>query len=77
MDTKRPGNANILPDRLWQEGSSEPRPFGRRTAPGHGSSPGIAHSPRAEVLPQQREKRVGHGSVLLLIPSKQLALSVL
>ena len=61
---------------MAKEVPSEKRNHGRGTAPGHNSSPGIAHSAKAEVASQQVKEMVAHdGSFsFLLIPTKLVGL---
>lgn len=58
LKTKTPGQANLLPDRIWQAAFS--KALGRSTTPSHPHSPGAAHSSKAEVASEKFQKVVSH-----------------
>ena len=58
LKTKTPGQANLLPDRIWQATFS--KALGRSTTPSHPHSPGAAHSSKAEVASEKFQKVVSH-----------------
>ena len=61
---------------MAKEVPSGKRNHGRGTVPGHNSSPGIAHSSKAEVASEKRKEVVLHaGSCSFLqIPTEQVGL---